>query len=72
MENPVAQFDHADRLIPFGEAGNIVGYRSRTSLYKAVSDGVLPEPITRGRNRYFLESDLQKYVQRLAQMQRDA
>lgn len=61
--NPVA----ADRLVPFGEAVGIVGFSSRTSLYGLVANGELPEPITRGRNRYFFQSDLTAYLQRLAQ-----
>lgn len=57
----------ADRLVPFGEAVGIVGFSSRTSLYGLISNGDLPEPITRGRNRYFFQSDLTAYLQRLAQ-----
>lgn len=55
----------ADRLIPFVEGLTIIGVKSRTSAYKLIADGEL-SPVHRGRHVFFLESDLQTYITRLA------
>lgn len=45
----------------------IIGVRSPTKFYQLIKDGDLPPLIKRGRNSFHLESELQAYVQRLAE-----
>lgn len=61
-----------DRLISFKHAAMMVGFKSRTSLYTAIkTDPSFPRPISRGRNQFFLESELLVYLEHLV-TQRDA
>ncbi|MDD3762406.1 MAG: hypothetical protein PHP86_03835 [Nevskiales bacterium] len=61
----------SDRLISFNHAAAMVGFKSRTSLYSAIkTDPSFPRPIYRGRNQFFLESELLAYLEHLA-AQRD-
>ena len=53
-------------MVPFSEAAEFIGVRSRTTLYKLIRLGDLPEPIRRGPYNFFLQSDLTAYTQRLA------
>ncbi|MEC8848332.1 MAG: hypothetical protein VYB93_03545 [Pseudomonadota bacterium] len=67
MNNPKDDFPPPDRLVPLREALPQVGYRSRTSLYRDLrDDDEFPAPIYRGRNVFFLQSELTRYVRELA------
>ncbi len=56
-----------DRLVSFNHAAMMVGFKSRTSLYTTIkTDPSFPRPIYRGRNQFFLESELLDYLSRLA------
>lgn len=58
---------HSFRLISFDECRDMVGFKSRTSVYTAIAnDPTFPKPITRGRNRFFLENEVLTYIQGLA------
>lgn len=55
-----------DRLISFQEAKSVIGVKSDTTFYKMIREGEFKEPIRRGRNLFFLESDVQQYIKALA------
>lgn len=56
----------SDRLVSVEESMKIVGVKSPTSLYALISSGELPGFIKRGRRSFLLESELQRYVAKLA------
>ena len=53
------------RLIPQRDAMPALGIKSPTTLGAMVKRGELPKVIRRGRQNYFVESELREYVQRL-------
>ncbi|NKF23237.1 hypothetical protein [Solimonas marina] len=64
---------HRFRLISFDECREMVGFKSRTSVYTAIAnDPNFPKPITRGRNRFFLESEVLAYIRGLAAQRKTA
>lgn len=58
--------DPPTRLIPFQEFKRDIGIKSDTTLYKLIREGDVPQPITRGRNKFFTDRDRQEYVAKLA------
>lgn len=61
-----------ERLIPLRSGMEMVGIRSATTAYKLIDSGELPEPVYRGRNAFFLLSELQAHIARLAEKRRAA
>ena len=58
--------DPPTRLIPFQEFKRDIGIKSDTTLYKMIREGEVPQPIKRGRNSFFTDSDRQSYVTKLS------
>lgn len=53
------------RLIPYLEGLDRIAVKSPKTGKKLIESGALPHPIMRGRFKYFLESDIQRYVAEL-------
>lgn len=62
----------ADPLVPYLEGLRAIGVRSHNTGKELVESGALPAPIKRGRYKYFLASDLERYVATLASSRAEA
>ena len=60
-----------ERLVPYLEGLRKIGVRSHNTGAKLVERGDLPEPIKRGRFKFFLASDLERYISTLASTSRE-
>lgn len=58
--------ESADRLLSPKESMKIAGIRSASTFYQLVKSGELPPLIKRGRSSFHLASEIDAYVQRLA------
>lgn len=60
------------RLVSFEETREMVGFKSRTSMYTAMKeDPKFPRPVYRGKSVFFFEDELIGYLENL-RVQRDS
>lgn len=63
--------DDGDRLLNIRQVMALWSYKSRTSVYRAVMDGRLPEPVDIGRGQVrWLQSSVTKQMRSLPKRRR--
>jgi predicted DNA-binding transcriptional regulator AlpA len=60
-----------DRLIPFREAGSILGGRSEKTVRRMIASGDLPKPVYIGRTPMLCLSDIVGLIEKLKQKRKE-
>lgn len=60
------------RLIPLLEGFRAFGVKSPTTGYRLIAEQMLPQPVRRGRNQFFVSTELEAAIQRVIETRETA